>query len=178
MTLNNLHPLYKKLFDFVNISDENKVWFDEKKDEILLVEDWIWIWWLIFDITDLKAEPNNIDIWENKWNFYFSFYAANEHAKFNNKRLPTRDEWKKFISFLPWSNENKVNFLINVMNFPLSGFRCRDNWFFCNYWEDCWYWSSSETSTHAYNLHFKSKFINPNDFEFKEIWFLVRCLKN
>lgn len=178
MFLDNNHPLYNDLINFINSSLENKKWYDDNIEKILLVEDWIKLDSLIFDIYDLKTIPNNKDIWENKWYIYFSFDAANTYAKWLNKRLPTRDEWKKFVNFLPWKIENKVKFFTDVMKFPLSWFRCRDNWFFCNFWDDCWYWSSSETSTHAYNLHFKSKFINPNDFDFKEIWFLVRCLKN
>lgn len=177
MWLNMQHPLYEELQEFISKSEINSEWYNQYSDQISLIEDWIEIQWLAFDIVDLSIDANNIDIWKHNGLTYFTFDAANKYAQLTWKRLPTREEWKALIDFLPWAIENKVDFLMSIMKFPLSWFRCWDNSFFCNYWEDSWYWSSSWTVTHWYNLLFKKNYLNYWDFDFKGIWFLVRCLK-
>lgn len=172
------HPLYVDLSQFISHSEVNKKWYNSHVDEIKLIEDWIEIIGLQFDLRDLTAEANNIDIWLHNGFYYFTFEKANYHAGLLWKRLPSLQEWKKFIEFLPWDTQNKVLFLRQVMKFPLSWFRCWDNSFFCNFWEDAGYWSSTWNLTHWYNLLFKNNYLNPGDFDFKWIWFLVRCLKN
>lgn len=177
MWLDNKHSLYADLQKFISKSEINTDWYTTYWNSILLIEDGIEIEWLTFDSSDLFIEPNNSDIWLHNGLSYFTFDAANHQAKLQGKRLPTREEWKKLIDFLPWNIENKVDFLMSVMKFPLSWFRCWDNSFFCNFWEDSWYWSSTWTVTHWYNLLFKRNYLNYWDFDFKWIWFLVRCLK-
>jgi hypothetical protein len=174
---NSEHPLAQRLEKYVESSKINTDWYEENKESILLIQDGIKIAGLEFDTIDLTAEPDNKDIWLHNGLCYFTFEKANECAKLQWKRLPTKEEWKKFIEFLPGNIENKVQFLMDVMGFPLSWFRCWDNSFFCNFWEDSWYWSSTWTVTHWYNLLFKKNYLNHGDFDFKGIGFLVRCLK-
>ncbi len=172
------HPLYNDLYHYIHSSTINTNWYESHMDQIRLIDDGIEIVGLKFDILDLSAEVNDKDIWIHNNCYYFTFEMANYHAKRIGKRLPTVQEWKKFIDFLPWDIQNKVLFLTQVMKFPLSWFRCWDNWFFCNFWEDAWYWSSTWTLTHWYNVLFKKNYLNHSDFDFKWIGFLARCLKN
>jgi len=172
------HPLYHSLQSYIKSSEINELWYSENHENIVLIPDGIELIWLQFDKEDMKAPANNTDIWVHNGFSYFTFERANAYAQELGKRLPSKAEWKKLVDFLPWDTENKVRFLMEVLWFPLSGFRCWDNSFFCNFWEDSWYWSSTWTVTHWYNLLFKKNYLNHGDFDFKGIWFLARCLKN
>ena len=171
-------PTQKDFFLWVEKNDERKIWFLREEKNIIFSEHCITILGLSFSLQDLVEKANNVDIWSNGQYTYFSYEAALRESGKLNLRLPTREEWQQLIDYLPGKKySDKVSFLIEVFHFPLGGFRCRDNSFFCNFWLDSGYWSSTSTSTHAYNLHFRNDYINCHDLDFKEIGFMVRCIK-
>ncbi len=171
------HSRYQIFQKYISLNEITQAWYKEKFWKIGIFEEGIQIQDILFDWEDFSLPQNGKDIWQNQGLTYFSYDAAIRETYNLEKRLPTRQEWKNLIQFLPQDTKLKFLFLTQVLSFPLGGFRCRDNSFFCNFWVDSWYWSSTASDTHAYNLHFRDNYINPNDFDYREIWFLVRLVK-
>ncbi len=168
---------YKKLIHFLNLSKVNLIWYIKNSNNIIIYKDYIYLNGIYFYLDDLYIEWNNVDIWNYKWKTYFTYNAAIREINKIGKRLLWKNDWKNLIDFLPGNIENKIIFLKDILWLSFFWFKCRDNWFYCNFGNDWWYWSLDCTETHAYNLHISKNIINFNDLEFKDIWFLVRCIK-
>ena len=172
------HPRTQALYDYVTSSEENKEWYLENTENIKLVSDWIEILWDVFCLEDEKAEENGEDIWNNSWYTYFTFDSAQEHAKSQWKRVPSKDDWEKYTDFLPWSDKNKVNFLTQVLWLAFAGLRSWNNAYYGSQSTNADYWSSTPNSTNAYYLYFNASGINPAGNSVRGYAFSLRCLKN
>lgn len=172
--LNLDNPRVRAFNSWINWSEENKTWYENNKEKLKLVQDnWeicVEMLWDVFESQDEKALENWKDIWNNEWNTYFTFDAAERLWK----RIP---DWNKYINFLPWSVENKINFLMNILWLSFAGFRYRHNG--CYYFQstEASYWSSSPYS-YKFNLNFCTSSIHPGDRNYRANGFSVRCLKN
>jgi hypothetical protein len=126
-------------------------------------------------LEDEKEEGNWKDILNYNWHTYFTWDSALQHAEKNWKRIPTKDDWKKILRFLPWDNKNAMKFITDVLWLSFAG------WYF-NSFDDqsnfAYYWTSTveENQNNPFALIFKDKFIMM-DYN-KKCGFSLRCLKN
>ena len=79
---------------------------------------------LHFCTENLKAEPNNIDVFERDWEHYFTRDAAMREAKKIGMRLPSDDEWETALQSMDGSTrDEKYVALRTRLNIPLVGWR-------------------------------------------------------
>ena len=171
------HPKALGLKQWLNQNPENQKWYDENLwNNFNLVDDWIMILWDTFELEDEKATDNWKDIWNDEWNTYFTFDSAQDYAKKIWKTIPV--DWSKYTDFLPWNNENKLNFLKNVLGLSYAGCRIRYDSTMYTQGSYGYYWSSSLSDTDGYCLRFNSTNINPSDSFNRNAGFSIRCIKN
>jgi uncharacterized protein (TIGR02145 family) len=172
------HPRGKDLYEFVISSPENKLWYQQNKDNIRLVENGIEIQGLTFSLEDEKAPDNGNNIWNQDGNTYFTFDAAQRHAAEQGRRVPTDTEWQKLDDFLPKGQAAK--FFLDVLKVPLGGYRTTDGSAIYNRGYNAYLWSSSPYD--AITLYRRyTNYGNSSVFRShynKSFGFTVRCVKD
>jgi len=121
---------------------------------------------------------------------YFTWEEAQELAKEKGKRLPTKEEFKA-LSELPhtWDPDKKGMWFANTRNnlkkedkslfFPASGYRFNSDGELNTVGVLGFCWSSSAYSaSSAYVIHFTSRRVYPEGYNFFLCGFPVRCVLN
>lgn len=169
------NPRVRAFNSWINWNEENKIWYKNNRDNLKLVQDnWeicVEMRWDIFEPEDEKAQENWEDIWNYEWNTYFTFDSAERIWK----RIP---DWNKYVDFLPWTTENKVHFLINVLWLIFAGNRNRSNGHYYGKSTDASYWSCRHYSSNSNVLSFSTTSIYQVYLNSRAYGFSVRCLKN
>ena len=177
-------------------------WYRENWKKLIFWENFIWIeidWKILkFDKEDLKIEKldrnyltvmkdkfNEDGIINHNWHTYFTFNVAQREAGKIWKRLPSKEEWRKIIDFMPWNKDNeKTENLIKTLNLNFA-------WYFTSLVGPKFpdsnklstYWSSSIER----NINRKEKIdwialitghISILDTHFLSACLLVRCLRD
>lgn len=169
------HPRMKAFQDWLTESKANKAWYTANKDKLKFVTDGISILGDVFFLDDEQAEENGVDVWNYEGNTYFTFDAAQEHARSQGKQIPA--SWSKYIDFLPGNDANKLKFLSNVLWLKFSGLR---NWKYGemhNQGTDAYYWLTSSDAKEGEYLYFDTKNIYTGDKADRTNGFPIRCLK-
>ncbi len=128
------HPKAKALYDWLILSNDNIVWYKEslKNDTFWLVENWIRLWSSFFFLEDESEPIHKGTIITHKSSFnleQFKNYTSEKLDK--TKKVPYK--WKSYIDALPWNDENKILFFINVL--WLNKWFADEDWVFhISYW--------------------------------------------
>jgi hypothetical protein len=148
--LSSEHPRAKDLYDFITYCSENKDWYRNNHEQIHLVDGGIRIQGLTFCLDNESALDNEVDIWNNRGNTYFTFDAAQRHAAEQGMRVPTDAEWQKLDDFLP--KGEAFDFCINVLKMPLAGYRSTvdSSFYFRGFNGYIWSSSSFDDASSAY----------------------------
>jgi len=178
------HVKANSLLSWIKSNELNESWYKKALLEwnFKLVEDGIMILKDVFDLQDQYIPENkwSHNSWINneKWRTFFSFDASQKYLKSLWKT--TVLDWSKYVDFLPGSDENKIDFLLNVLWLSLWGYRNSSYWNHFAEWVSAYYWTSNqkEDSDHSYYMSFNSESINANNFFYKSHQFALRCIKN
>ncbi len=171
---NENHPRYDWLVNWLQYSRLNLNWFKENIwTNFDLVSDWIMLLWDVFELENETIESietnKGINGVVNDWKgTKFTFYAALDYAKKVWKIVPT--EWHKYKWFLPWSEENKINFLIDVLWLQYNGV-CYPN--FSGHYGSVGYYCSSKEEM----LYISPNTLNSRAYGSKGAMASLRCIK-
>lgn len=163
--LNIDHPMSRNLYNWVMSSAENIDWYMLNSDNLKLVTWWINILWDVFELEDEKVSDEEIKEWiiNYNWLTYFKHFIVEDYLLSKWKKLPN---WNKYIKFLPWNFNNKVNFLIHVLWLGANWLVTDSSVKVAFYWTNCIYnwqeWltniglNSNIISTSESNYHYRS----------------------
>lgn len=130
------------------------------------------IYWTYWELEDLYAEPNGIDIWEFDGECYFTLESAIRESKRQWLILPTSEDWISLVWYCGWFYEtiSELNLSTNwYIEIDENGCIVVSNKRFWYYWSVDWYRALfAKAFEHGNIINFK---------KFRNSWFSVRCIK-
>lgn len=121
------------------------------------------------NLTVAPEHVDNVTVFEKDGNQYFTFDAAQIHAKLQGMRLPTKEEWEELTRYhSEWI----------IKNLPLAGYRIYSSAAYDGQGTYGNYWASSPTGTYGYNVILSATQAYPANNSNRANGFSVRCLKN
>lgn len=125
-------------------------WFYKNLWNILILDEWISIWWIVWDLSDLKIS--------NEWVTYFNYNWAVNAAKSLWKYLPTETTFRYSISLMPWESfeEKSFNFFLLTWIWPF-GYLVNNSFEWISW---AYYWTSTcdtQNFHKVFQLNFKTK---------------------
>lgn len=132
---------------------------------------WKNIFWTKWQMVDLVAEPNWVDVWELNWAYYFTLDAAIREAKIQGLHIPTSEDWIALVWYCGWFNET-----IYEMELTMNWFvEIDENWCLILSNTRFWYYWASDGYRSLFAKSFEhGNIINVN--KFRHSWFSVRCI--
>ena len=122
---------------------------------------------------NLRVEPEYVDdvtVFEKDGEQYFTFDAAQIHAKRLGKKFPTKEQWETILK--EYSLEELKRML------PLSGYHSNSSDAYYNQRTFGYYWASSPPGTYGYVVYLSATKVSPANSDYRAFGFSVRCLKN
>lgn len=123
-------------------------------------------------ISQQQASETIPQAWENNWLWYYNFPWAQQEAKFLWKTIPTREQWRRMCKQF-WDDWAKLS---KELNMPIAGFRDNSDGLPSYKGLSAYYWSSSLSTTNAYNLSFDTTAVYPEVYNSRAYGFSVRCI--
>ena len=122
---------------------------------------------------NLRVEPeyvDNVTVFEKDGEQYFTFDAAQIHAKRLGKKIPTKEQWKTICEEYSFEELKRT--------LPLAGNFLYASAAYYNQGTYGYYWASSPTGTYGYLVLLSATQVFPANSLNRANGFSVRCLKN
>ena len=123
---------------------------------------------------NLRVEPeyvDNVTVFEAPHGEqYFTFDAAQIHAKRLGKTIPTKEQWETIFEEYSLEELNRM--------LPLAGYRKNSSAAYNNQGSFGYYWASSPTGTNGYYVILSATQVSPANSDNRAYGLSVRCLKN
>jgi hypothetical protein len=101
---------------------------------------------------------------------YFTFDAAQIHARLQGKRIPTKEEWEEIIKNTPFEELKKA--------LPLAGYRNYSSAAYSNQGAFGYYWASSPTGAYGFGVILSATQVVPAVNDIRAYGFSVRTFKS